>query len=250
MFFVEWYNFDIILISNVTSVDSSISTINNVAIIPSLFVISGRGPCVIDQTDSILKTYIQLKFDSTAFYVQCAGPTLITISLPSSQSKKQQSEFYSSSDDNILWEIFNDKKNSSLKNKASNSSLRFAKFEEAATSTEAKTSLTNQKDVCLESKKQQNVLSTRKKGVRLYNYFDQKNVSDEIDCFEWCLSEIKCVASSFQQNSHDCYLFTNSFLVKHETGWTSLFKMFKGTFHFICNRRIFPICLDFLTFLT
>ena len=167
--------------SNVISVDSSISTISNVGIIPSLFSISGRGTCAIDETSSLLKNYVELNFTNTLFYVQCAGPTLITISLPKIITDTQ------------------DHKDESQRKKRSS-------------------------DIEIGS-------SQKKNGVRLYRHYESKKVSNEIECFQWCLSEETCVAStlSLSVNYHYyCFLFTNEFIARIEPDWISEFKVYSG----------------------
>jgi hypothetical protein len=42
-------------------------------------VVSGRGPCVIDENHSRLDNYIGLQIDEIEFYIQCAGPNSVTI---------------------------------------------------------------------------------------------------------------------------------------------------------------------------
>jgi hypothetical protein len=75
----EWFNNDIFLINGILSTDSTIHTISNVAIIPSVFVVSGRGPCIIEENEFELKNFVGLQIEDMTFYVQCAGPNAITI---------------------------------------------------------------------------------------------------------------------------------------------------------------------------
>ena len=86
LFYKEWFNNDIFLINGILSTDSTIHTISNVAIIPSVLVVSGRGPCVIDENFTELKNYVELEIEDVTFYVHCAGPTSVTITKSSFQS--------------------------------------------------------------------------------------------------------------------------------------------------------------------
>ncbi len=253
--FIEWYSFDIILTSSVISADSSISTINNVGIIPSLFAISGRGTCVIDEANSLLKNYAMLNFTNTLFYFQCAGPTLITINLPaietyvqdkkdvSFQRKKRGSYGKPGSIQKIGVRLFShyDMKKVSFETECFQWCL--SEIECVASSLSLSLSWNN---YCYlftneyEAKEESDWISEfkivpgsiQKIGVRLFSHYDMKEVSFESECFQWCLSEIECVASSlslsFSWNNY-CYLFTNEYEAKEESDWISEFKIDPGS---------------------
>ena len=62
---------------------------------------------------------------------------------------------------------------------------------------EIKTDIQDQKDVSFQRKKRESNIrigSKKKNGVRLFIHYAAKKVSFETECFQWCLSEEKCVA--------------------------------------------------------
>ena len=71
--------------------DSTIHTISNVAVIPSVLVVSGRGPCKIEENFTDLSNYLGLQIDDVKFYIQCAGPNSVTITKSTSLTKNAHS---------------------------------------------------------------------------------------------------------------------------------------------------------------
>jgi hypothetical protein len=60
-------------------VDNTISALSSAVVVPNILVLTGRGPCVIDEIRSMSSTNVKFQLLDGTFYAQCAGPSVISI---------------------------------------------------------------------------------------------------------------------------------------------------------------------------
>ena len=80
-------------------------------------MISGRGPCLINEDDNISKiSHLKFSIQKKNFFVQCAGPNVITINFAENESngdvktctdekkrKKRNIQWNKNIEDNVVW---------------------------------------------------------------------------------------------------------------------------------------------------